>query len=117
VSVGSNIFEGCGRQSSKSLVAFLYIAYGSAGELVFQTRLAERRRYGEPSLAKDVEDRLVTNPTKALEVDSLSRTKAIVSPCHAVPSHSSERSEAPPVGAPRRQPHSEAATPQPPPPA
>jgi four helix bundle protein len=59
VSVGSKIFEGSGRQSNKSLIAFLYIAHGSTGELVFQTRLAERRRYGEPLLAKEVKDRLV----------------------------------------------------------
>ena len=36
VSIGSNIFEGCSRQSNKSLVAYLYHAHGSAGELVFQ---------------------------------------------------------------------------------
>lgn len=54
VSVGSNIYEGCSRQGNRALVAFLYIAHGSAGELVFQTRLAARRSYGDPKLAKAV---------------------------------------------------------------
>jgi len=39
VSVGSNIYEGCSRQTDKGLVAFLYVSHGSAGELLFQTRL------------------------------------------------------------------------------
>ena len=59
LSVGSNIFVGCGRQSNKALVAFLYNAHGSAGELVFQTRFATRRRYGDAALAKDLGDHLV----------------------------------------------------------
>ena len=59
VSVGSNIFEGCGRQSNKGLVAFLYIAYGSAGELTFQTRIAVRREYGDPVLARQLDSQLV----------------------------------------------------------
>jgi four helix bundle protein len=60
VSIGSNIFEGCSRQTNKSLVAYLYHSHGSAGELVFQTRFAQRRRFGDARLAKDVSKRLVT---------------------------------------------------------
>ena len=58
VSVGSNIFEGCGRRGSKALVAFLYNASGSAAELLFQTRFARRRRYGDPQLSSVVLEKL-----------------------------------------------------------
>jgi four helix bundle protein len=51
VPIGSNIFEGCGRQSNTSLIAFLYIAHGSAAELLFQLRLARRRGFGDATLA------------------------------------------------------------------
>jgi four helix bundle protein len=60
LSIGSNIFEGCGRQSNRSLVAFLYNAHGSTGELVFQNRFAERRRYGDPLLVEAVNGGIVT---------------------------------------------------------
>ena len=36
VSVGSNIWEGCGRRTNKELTAFLHIALGSVTELEFQ---------------------------------------------------------------------------------
>lgn len=52
VSVGSNIYEGCGRRTNRGLVTFLYYSHASAGELLFQTRLAVRRKYGDSSLAK-----------------------------------------------------------------
>ena len=42
VSVGSNIAEGCGRDSDAELLRFLRIALGSATELEFQLRLAIR---------------------------------------------------------------------------
>ena len=54
VSVGSNIYEGCGRRTNRSLVQFLYYSHASAGELVFQTRLAIRRKYGDAKLAKEL---------------------------------------------------------------
>ena len=56
VSVGSNIFEGCGRQSSRSMLPFFYHAYGSAGELLFQLRLCIRRNFGDPTLGNDTLD-------------------------------------------------------------
>lgn len=58
VSIGSNIFEGCGRQSNKSLVAFLYIAQGSASELEFQLGLARRLGMGAEIAGADVESKL-----------------------------------------------------------
>jgi four helix bundle protein len=42
VSVGSNIAEGCGRDSDAELTRFLRIALGSATELEFQLRIATR---------------------------------------------------------------------------
>jgi four helix bundle protein len=41
VSVGSNIAEGCGRNSDREFVAFLHNAMGSATELRFQITLAK----------------------------------------------------------------------------
>jgi four helix bundle protein len=58
VSVGSNIFEGCGRRGSKAFVAFLYNSSGSASELLFQTRFARRRRFSDPQLAGVVLEKL-----------------------------------------------------------
>ena len=40
ISVGSNIAEGCGRDSDAELTRFLRIALGSATELEFQLRIA-----------------------------------------------------------------------------
>ena len=42
VSIGSNIAEGCGRDSDAELTRFLRIALGSATELEFQLRIAVR---------------------------------------------------------------------------
>jgi four helix bundle protein len=59
VSTGSNIYEGCGRQSNKALLPFLYYAHSSAGELQFQTGLATRRKFGDARLAKDLDRKLI----------------------------------------------------------
>jgi four helix bundle protein len=40
ISVGSNIYEGCGRNGRKELTHFLQIALGSIGELEFQMLVA-----------------------------------------------------------------------------
>jgi len=58
VSVGSNIFEGCGRRGSKTFVAFLENASGSASELLFQARFARRRRFGESEMGAVVRKKL-----------------------------------------------------------
>jgi len=42
VSIGSNIAEGCGRGGARELSRYLLIALGSAMELEFQLRLANR---------------------------------------------------------------------------
>ena len=59
VSVGSNIFEGCSRKSDKSLIAYLYIAHGSAGEILFQARIAKRRGYSDAGRAAYMQKRLL----------------------------------------------------------
>jgi four helix bundle protein len=65
VSVGSNIFEGCGRQGSRAMLPFLYYANGSTGELVFQTRFCLRRQFGDTDLAN-------------LTLDSLDSTRGML---------------------------------------
>jgi four helix bundle protein len=45
VSVGSNIAEGCGRNSDREFASFLNIAMGSASELRFQIELAKRLQF------------------------------------------------------------------------
>jgi four helix bundle protein len=47
VSIGSNIAEGCGRRTNRELLAYLYIASGSASELEFQLQMAEDLDYGD----------------------------------------------------------------------
>ena len=59
ISIGSNIFEGCSRKSDKSLIAYLYTAHGSAGEILFQARIARRRGYGDPARAAHMHKRLL----------------------------------------------------------
>ena len=64
VSVGSNIFEACGRQgnreneSNASARSFYYHSHGSATELVFQLRIARHQRMGDPAQAKAIEKQL-----------------------------------------------------------
>ncbi len=49
VSIGSNIAEGCGRDSNAELLRFLRIAMGSATELEFQIGLVRRMSLAEES--------------------------------------------------------------------
>ena len=49
VSVGSNICEGCGRETDRAFLHFLHHALGSTGELEFQARLSRRLRFGVDS--------------------------------------------------------------------
>lgn len=46
VSIASNIAEGAARQSSKEFIQFLYIASGSASELMTQSAIAQKISYG-----------------------------------------------------------------------
>ena len=59
VSIGSNIFEGCSRQTDRSFIAYLYRAHGSAGEILFQLRIARKRANGNEARAKTVEQALI----------------------------------------------------------
>ncbi len=52
VSIGSNIYEACGRQPGKAFVASLYTSLAEANELDFQLRLSRRRNFGDSSLAR-----------------------------------------------------------------
>ena len=50
VSIGSNIFEGCGRLTERGFRASLGVAHGEASELLFQIRLALRLSFGDRKL-------------------------------------------------------------------
>ena len=93
VSVGSNIYEGCSRQTSKGLIASLYVSHGSAGELVFQTRFAIRRKFGDSDLAKNVMRQLILVRRMLSRLIKHHESERLAPP-NALPSHSSERSEA-----------------------
>ncbi len=56
VSIGSNIAEGCGRRGDKELVAYLYIAMGSASELEFQLELASALEYCDAEATASLQD-------------------------------------------------------------
>ena len=47
VSIGSNVFEGAGKQTNKAFAASLYVAFSEAGELLFQLRVAVRLKFGD----------------------------------------------------------------------
>ncbi|MFV0539007.1 MAG: four helix bundle protein [Dysgonomonas sp.] len=51
VSIPSNIAEGCGRNSDKELIQFLYIALGSASELETQIIISVELRFIEQGKA------------------------------------------------------------------
>src|SRR5262245_5501888 len=50
VSIGSNIYEGCGRPTERGFRASLGVAHGEASELLFQIRLAIRLSFGDRKL-------------------------------------------------------------------
>ncbi|WP_165020874.1 MULTISPECIES: four helix bundle protein [unclassified Dysgonomonas] len=55
VSIPSNIAEGCGRNSDKELIQFLYIALGSASELETQVIISVELGFLEKNKAESVE--------------------------------------------------------------
>lgn len=59
VSIGSNIYEACGRPAGKPFIAFLYYALGSTSELQFQLRLAIHLGYGNTSAATELSHEIV----------------------------------------------------------
>jgi S23 ribosomal protein. len=54
VSIPTNIAEGCGRETEKELVRFLYIASGSAHELDYLILLASELGFIEPNKANSI---------------------------------------------------------------
>ena len=51
ISIGSNVFEGAGKQTNKGFAASLYVSFSEAGELLFQLRVAVRLKFGDDKLA------------------------------------------------------------------
>jgi four helix bundle protein len=64
VSISSTIAEGCGRRSNKELLNYLYMASGSANELLSQLRIATDLGFGNPSSAEG----LRTDCTRVLKM-------------------------------------------------
>ena len=54
VSIGSNIAEGCGRNTDKEFAAFLHVAMGSASELRFQLHIAETLGFATPESVQEL---------------------------------------------------------------
>ncbi len=65
VSIGSNIVEGCARESLADYLRFLEIAYASARELQYQISIAKRLNYLNTAHAEGLE-RLAIESTKVL---------------------------------------------------
>ncbi|WP_147676165.1 four helix bundle protein [Algibacter pacificus] len=61
VSVPSNIAEGCGRQSNKETIHFLYIAKGSLQEVETQLYLSFDLEYISEDDLKDILDKVILN--------------------------------------------------------
>ena len=53
VSIPSNIAEGCGRNSNKELIQFLYIALGSSSELETQIIISTELNFSEKEKATE----------------------------------------------------------------
>ncbi len=54
-SIGSNIAEGCGRDSDREMARFLSMAAGSASETEYQLRLAHDLGYLSPQVHEDLD--------------------------------------------------------------
>lgn len=61
VSVPSNIAEGCGRQSNKETIHFLYIAKGSLQEVETQLYLSFDLEYISEDDLKDILEKVILN--------------------------------------------------------
>ena len=58
VSIGSSIWEGCGRNTDAQFLYFLSVANSSAFELEFQTRLSHRLRFSTQAEVRPLLDGL-----------------------------------------------------------
>ncbi|HEY9228416.1 MAG TPA: four helix bundle protein [Gemmatimonadaceae bacterium] len=57
VAIGSNIFEGAGHRTNKQFAASLSHAHSESNELFFQTRLSQRLKFGDATVAAKVKRR------------------------------------------------------------
>ena len=58
VSIPSNIAEGCGRNSNKELIHFLYIALGSASELETQVIISQELNFVEKEKSEQLQSQI-----------------------------------------------------------
>ena len=58
VSIPSNIAEGCGRNSNKELIHFLYIALGSASELETQIIISQELSFLEKEKSEQIQNQI-----------------------------------------------------------
>ena len=58
VSIPSNIAEGCGRNSNKELIHFLYIALGSASELETQVIISQELNFVEKENSEQLQSQI-----------------------------------------------------------
>jgi four helix bundle protein len=87
ISIGSSVFEACGRLTNKGFVAALGVAHGEANEMLFQIRVAQRLGYGNSNLGLQVRKKLAhlqrmiykliieTRGQRDLSVDSSERSE------------------------------------------
>jgi four helix bundle protein len=57
VSIGCNIWEGCGRWGNRELVQYLQMSYSNASELAFQLTLAKELEFGNADARDEAAER------------------------------------------------------------
>jgi four helix bundle protein len=73
VSIGSAIWEGCGRRTDKQFLYFLEVANSSAFELEFQTRLTHRLRFATAAEVRPLIDSIASTQRMLAKLSSTVR--------------------------------------------
>jgi four helix bundle protein len=76
VSVGSAIWEGCGRSTDKQFLYFLQVANASASELAFQAHLTQRLGFAAESEVNPLLDALSSTRRMLAKLSSSVRSSA-----------------------------------------
>src|SRR2546423_10738709 len=102
VSIGSNIWEGCGRSTDAQFISFLQIAMGSACELEFQTNLSGRLAFAQPEELLALQQSLTSLKRMLARLTTVLRARS-----SQPPKGGARSSQSPRGGASRRRPESE----------